>query len=87
MVPFLFADKDTCRDHLDGQRTPLADSPAVSEKKGSFLLEFPEVALRPADYGLYFWLGSKAGNCVRQFEFSERVIPDVDHLVRSAGPA
>ncbi|HEX4072176.1 MAG TPA: ABC transporter ATP-binding protein [Planctomycetaceae bacterium] len=30
-------------------------------KKGAFLLEFPEVALRPGDYGLYFWLGSKLG--------------------------
>jgi|HubBroStandDraft_6_1064221.scaffolds.fasta_scaffold225844_1 lipopolysaccharide transport system ATP-binding protein len=29
--------------------------------KGSFVLELPEIALRPGDYGLYFWLGSKLG--------------------------
>jgi lipopolysaccharide transport system ATP-binding protein len=40
---------------------PLSPTALPIGKKGSFLLEFPEVALRPGDYGLYFWLGSKAG--------------------------
>jgi lipopolysaccharide transport system ATP-binding protein len=40
---------------------PLSATPLPAGKKGSFLLEFPHVALRPGDYGLYFWLGSKLG--------------------------
>jgi lipopolysaccharide transport system ATP-binding protein len=40
---------------------PLSETPLPAGKKGSFLLEFPQVALRPGDYGLYFWLGSKLG--------------------------
>jgi homopolymeric O-antigen transport system ATP-binding protein len=39
----------------------LSDKPLGVGAKGSFLLELPDVALRPADYGLYFWLGSKLG--------------------------
>lgn len=39
----------------------LSEGPLGVGEKGSFLLEFPEVALRPGDYGLYFWLGSKLG--------------------------
>jgi lipopolysaccharide transport system ATP-binding protein len=39
----------------------LSETPLATGKKGSFLLEFPQVALRPGDYGLYFWLGSKLG--------------------------
>ena len=60
VVSFCPAVEQPYRDYLDGERTSLADSPAVG-KKGSFLLEFPDVALRPGDYGLYFWLGSKLG--------------------------
>ena len=39
----------------------LSESPLRPGKTGSLLLEFPQVALRPGDYGLYFWLGSKLG--------------------------
>jgi lipopolysaccharide transport system ATP-binding protein len=39
----------------------LCDKPLGVGEKGSFQLELPEVALRPGDYGLYFWLGSKLG--------------------------
>jgi lipopolysaccharide transport system ATP-binding protein len=39
----------------------LSDQPLGVGEKGSFSLEFPDVALRPADYGLYYWLGSKLG--------------------------
>jgi lipopolysaccharide transport system ATP-binding protein len=39
----------------------LSDRPLGVGEKGSFLLELPQVALRPGDYGLYFWLGSQLG--------------------------
>jgi hypothetical protein len=39
----------------------LSDKPLGVGENGSFLLELPAVALRPGDYGLYFWLGSKLG--------------------------
>lgn len=40
---------------------PLSATPLAAGMKGTFVLELPQVALRPGDYGLYFWLGSKLG--------------------------
>ncbi len=76
--------------HLETLSTvsePVSPTPLPIGKKGSFLLEFPQVALRPGDYGLYFWLGSKLGIAYDNLNSQNASFPALDDLVRRARPA